>query len=73
MALTLQAPPLAEKDTKSDYVAVKILASVHKLAKQIAAHRDCTIADYLSSVLSGPVKEDFEKMVKDLTKSQGNR
>jgi hypothetical protein len=47
---------------KRDDVTVKVAASVYKKAKLVAAHREITLAEYLSEILEKPVERDFNRM-----------
>jgi hypothetical protein len=51
---------------KRNDTAVKIETAIYRQARQVAAHRDVPIAEYLSELLRGPVAEDFRRMAAEL-------
>jgi hypothetical protein len=52
--------------SKRDDAAVKVETAIYRQARQIAARRDVTLAEYLSDLLRGPVEADYFRMVADM-------
>lgn len=56
--------PMAKKKPPS--VTVKILLDIHREARIVANHLDIDIGEYLSGLLAGPVRRDYEKAIADM-------
>lgn len=51
---------------KRDDTAVKVETKIYRRAKQIAAWRDISLAQYLSELLDKPVSRDYKELRKEM-------
>ncbi len=66
--MPLELPTVADKKKKpSDpTVTVKILASIHRKAKIVAAHKEIDVSEYLSAILDKPVDRDYKRTAAEI-------
>ncbi len=66
--MPLELPIVADKKKKpaDPTVTVKILASIHRKAKVVAAHKDIDVSEYLSGILDKPVDRDYKRTAAEI-------
>lgn len=59
---------MAKKPLDESTVTVKIRASIHRQAKQVALHRSIDLSVYLSDLLEKLVQRDYKKTIAEIAK-----